>query len=241
MKSGAAAFLSHAGMPLAYWPYAIECDCFGHNAAIVDGESPYGKRFLAFGENFDQSKMFAFGSAVRFIPSKMTGDKTEQFAESTQPGIFMGYGVNSGCIWSGEYLVAHAKEFRDTNYHTGQRKGDGEFVVVQRCANVYRDDAFADALFDFPLKAKHTVAFKTPDGWLDSWWRWDDNPGDFIATGEDGGPEHAADEMIRGQDALITGSCWTALREGASTRVRTTKTSPCTRRSWCHQGMGSSP
>jgi hypothetical protein len=74
--------------------------------------------------------MFAFGSAVRFIPSKVTGDKTEQFSGSTQPGIFMGYGVNSGCIWSGEYLVARAKEFRDMNYHAGQRKGDGKFIVV---------------------------------------------------------------------------------------------------------------
>jgi hypothetical protein len=76
----------------------------------------------------------------------------------------MGYGVNSGCIWSGEYLVAHAKEFRDMNYHTGQRKGDGKFIVVQRCANVQRDDATADALLVFPLKEKHAVAFKTADG-----------------------------------------------------------------------------
>jgi hypothetical protein len=92
----------------------------------------------------------------------------------------MGYGVNSGCIWGGEYLVARAKEFRDINYHTGQRKGDCKFIVVQRCANVQRDDATVDALFDFPVKEKHTVEFKTPDGWLDSWWRWDDNPRDFL-------------------------------------------------------------
>ena len=43
IKSGTAALLSHAGMPLAYWPYAIQCYCFGRNAAVVDGESPYGK------------------------------------------------------------------------------------------------------------------------------------------------------------------------------------------------------
>jgi hypothetical protein len=115
----------------------------------------------------------------------------------------MGYGVNSGCIWGGEYLVARAKEFRDINYHTGQRKGDCKFIVVQRCANVQRDDATVDALFDFPVKEKHTVEFKTPDGWLDSWWRWDDNPRDFLVDGEDGGQEQAADIMRCGQDALI--------------------------------------
>ena len=85
IKSGTAALLSHAGMPLAYCAYALQCYCFGRNAAVVDGDSPCGKRF---GDNFDQSKMFVFGSAVRFIPSKVTGDKTEQFAESTQPGLF---------------------------------------------------------------------------------------------------------------------------------------------------------
>jgi hypothetical protein len=119
IKSGTAALLSHAGMPLAYWPYAIQCYCFGCNAAIVDGESPYGKRILACRGSFDQSKMFVFRSAVRFIPSKVTGDKTDQFSGSTQPGIFMGYGVNSGCVWGREYLVARAKEFENMNYHTG--------------------------------------------------------------------------------------------------------------------------
>jgi hypothetical protein len=203
IKSGIAALLSHAGMPLTYWRYAIRCYCFGRNAVFVDGESPYGKHVLACGGNFDQSKMFVFESAVRFIPSKVTGDKTEQFSGSTQPGVCVGYGINSGCIWSGEYLVARAKEFADTNYHAGQREGDGKFIVVQRCANVQRDDATADALFDFPLKEKHSVAFKTPDGWLDSWWRWDDNPIDFIIDGEDGGQEQAVDIMRRGQDALI--------------------------------------
>jgi hypothetical protein len=47
------------------------------------------------------------------------------------------------------------------------------------------------------------VAFETPDGWLDSWWRWGDNPNDFIVDGEDGGQEQAVDIMRRGQDALI--------------------------------------
>jgi hypothetical protein len=203
IKSGTAALLSRAGVPLAYWPYAIQCYCFGRNAAIVDGESPYGKRFLAFGGNFDQSKMFVFGLKVRFIPSKVTGDKTEQFAESTRPVIFMGYGANSGCIWSGEYFVARAKEFGDVNYHTGQRKGDGKFITIQRRANVYRDDATTDALFDFPLEEKHTLAFDAPDGWSDSWWRSDVDAVGLIVPDGDGGPEGAADEMRRGQDALL--------------------------------------
>jgi hypothetical protein len=58
IKMGAAALITHAGMPLAYWPFALPCYCFGHNTTIVDGTSPYFERF---GENFDRSKMFPFG------------------------------------------------------------------------------------------------------------------------------------------------------------------------------------
>jgi hypothetical protein len=147
--------------------------------------------------------MFVFGSAVRFVPSKVTGDKTEQFSGGTQPGIFVGYGVNSGRVWSGEYLVVRTKEFRDMNYHSGQRRGDGKSVAVQRCGNVQRDDASDDAVFDFSLEEKHSLAFRTPDGWLDSWWHFDYNPSDFIVDGEDGGQDLAIDTMRRAQDALI--------------------------------------
>jgi hypothetical protein len=44
IKSGTAALLLRAGIPLAYWPYAIQCYCVGRNVAVVDGESPYGER-----------------------------------------------------------------------------------------------------------------------------------------------------------------------------------------------------
>jgi hypothetical protein len=39
--------------------------------------------------------------------------------------------LESGCVWSGEYLVAHTKEFRDMNYHAGRRKGDNKIVKIQ--------------------------------------------------------------------------------------------------------------
>jgi hypothetical protein len=80
-KMGTASLLTHAGVPLAYWPLALPCYCFGHNAAIVDGTSPYRKRF---GENFDQTKMFPFGAEVEFIPSKITGDHPLQFSWDIQ-------------------------------------------------------------------------------------------------------------------------------------------------------------
>jgi hypothetical protein len=170
-------------MPLAYWPVALPCYCFGRNAAVVDGVSPDGKRF---GDNFDQSKAFVFGSATRFVRSKITGDETEQFAASAQFVMFLGYGVNSGCVWSGEYLVAHTKEFRDMNYHTGRRKRDNKVVKIKRVRHVYRSDATTDAPFEFRLKPDHTKAFDTPNGWLDSWWRNDPSAAQIVVPDNNG-------------------------------------------------------
>jgi hypothetical protein len=96
-----------------------------------------------------------------------------------------------------------AQEFADMNYHTGQRKGDGKIITIQQCANVYRDDATTDALLDFPLEEKHTLAFDAPDGWLDSWWHSDVDAVGLIVLDEDGGPESAADEMRHGRNAFI--------------------------------------
>jgi hypothetical protein len=81
-------------MPLAYWPLALPCYCFGNNVAVADGDSPYRERF---GGNFDNDKLFPFGAEIMFIPSKVTGDETLQFDITTQPGIFLGYAVNSSC------------------------------------------------------------------------------------------------------------------------------------------------
>jgi hypothetical protein len=71
IEMGTAALVAHSGMPLAYWPLALPCYCFGRNTAIVDGTSPYLKQF---GGNFDRTKMFPYGAEVKFIPSKITGD-----------------------------------------------------------------------------------------------------------------------------------------------------------------------
>jgi hypothetical protein len=69
IKMGTESLLAHAGVPLAFWPLAMPCYCFGQNAAIMDGTSPYCKRF---GDIFDQSKMSPFGAEVRFAPNKIT-------------------------------------------------------------------------------------------------------------------------------------------------------------------------
>jgi hypothetical protein len=162
IKMGTAALLTHAGIPLASWPLALLCYCFGRNAAVIDGTSPYRKRF---GENFDQTKMFPFGAEIKFIPSKITGDAAMQFEGATRPGIFLGYAVNSIIVWSGVYLVAHMRQFGTMNYRSGKNKENDKNLVVQIVRDVRRAGDSKDAAFAFPLKKHHDAAFNTPEGW----------------------------------------------------------------------------
>jgi hypothetical protein len=126
IKMGTISLLAHVGIPLAYWPLALPCHCFGHNVAIIDGTPPCCERV---GNNFDQTKMFPFGEEKKFIPSKITGDPTLQFDATTQPGIFLGYATNSSCVWSGAYLVAHMRQFTNVNYHTGLCKNGNKVIL----------------------------------------------------------------------------------------------------------------
>jgi hypothetical protein len=161
------------------------------NAAIADGTSPYCKRF---GDNFDQSKMFPFGAEVRFIPSKITGDPMLHFDATTQPGIFVGYRTNSGCVWDGAYFVAHMREFANTNYHTGHTKVTDKVAVSQMVRDVQRVDATKDAKFNFRLREHYDKAFNTPEGWLDSSWR--DKPTVYLAAMSDEDPANKHDEDV---------------------------------------------
>jgi hypothetical protein len=133
IKMGAASLLAHASVPLAYWLLALPCYCFGQNMAIADGTSPCCKRF---GDNFDQSKMFPFGAEARFVPSKNAGGPTLQFDATARPGIFLGYAINSRCVWNGAYLVARVKEFTNVNYHTGVTKDKDKEIVAQMVRDV---------------------------------------------------------------------------------------------------------
>jgi hypothetical protein len=150
---GTAALITHAGVPMVCWPFALPCYCFGHNTTIVDGASSY---FQRFGENFDQSKMFPFGAEIKFVPSEIIGDAAMQFAGTTEAGVFMGYGVNSGLVWSGDYIVSHIRQFANVNYLAGRRKEDDKHIVVQLVRDVQSVGPSINTPFTFPFECAVT-------------------------------------------------------------------------------------
>jgi hypothetical protein len=173
---------------------ALQCYCFGRNAAVVDGDSPYCKRF---GGTFDYDKLYPFGSEIVFIPSEVAGDDALQFEPVGKCGIFLGCGINSFCVWNGAYLVSHVSEFADSNYHTGRRESDNKFITVQMVRDVKRPDNLKEGNFRFPLVAHHDQAFNAPEGWNDCWWGIDGDPEPPIVTKTTTRESSDQDDLLR--------------------------------------------
>jgi hypothetical protein len=107
IKSGTAAIVTHAGVPLAY----------GHSRFLATASEltpPWlmdVRHIRNAGDNLYYNKFFPFGSEVLFIPNKVCGEEQFQFQPKAAVGRFLGYIVNSGCPWSSAYIVAHAGGF----------------------------------------------------------------------------------------------------------------------------------
>jgi hypothetical protein len=91
-------------------------------------------------------------------------------------------------------------EFRDMNYHTGERKSDNKVIRIQHVRDVYRKDATTDAPFEFPLKPHHDEAFDTPDGWLNSWWRNDPSAAQIVVPDDKGAADELQHAHMAGRD-----------------------------------------
>ena len=81
--------------------------CISSNVAIIDGDSAYNKRHK---QGRFKGQSFPFGALFDFAPQPDT--KIEAMGAKTLPGIFMGYHIHPGGLWSGDYLVAELQPFR---------------------------------------------------------------------------------------------------------------------------------
>ena len=96
--------LLQAGLPAAYWPYALNCVNHNLNVENVDGESAW---FRAKGDWFS-GKAIPFGAKVYFKPSDARPKTYDgKFDPKGIPGIFAGYIMGNGVRWSRKYSVGH--------------------------------------------------------------------------------------------------------------------------------------
>ena len=140
MLEGARSNLLQSGLPLKMWPLAMQHHATAINASPqLDGsESPWQ---LRFGEEFPAMHI-PFGAKVLFWNNPKRLDNTSgKLSPTANEGIFLGYYIQPGHDWKGEYLVA---KLEAADYHVNWGA-----LTIQRTKRL----ELPSEGFIFPLKA----------------------------------------------------------------------------------------
>ena len=140
MLEGTRTNLVQSGLPLQYWPMAMQ-----HVSMAVNGtpqlkgdDAPWK---LRFDEDFP-GQLIPFGAKILFWNNPKRVDNTSgKTSPTANDGIFLGYHIQPGFAWKGEYLVAKL-EALDYHAETGS-------ITVQRARRV----ELIEGGFVFPLRA----------------------------------------------------------------------------------------
>ncbi|CAK9025348.1 Dynein intermediate chain 2 [Durusdinium trenchii] len=111
MLEGARTNLVQSGMPLQYWPLAIQHFAMATNTSDQLDSSPSPWE-LRFGEMFE-GMAIPFGAKVLFWNNPNRADNTAgKLSPTSVEGVFLGYHVQPGHKWRGE-LVAYIHHTKD--------------------------------------------------------------------------------------------------------------------------------
>ena len=101
---GARSNLLQANMPLSLWPYASKHHAMAVNIVkqLNGGDPPWTLRF----DNGFLGRQLPFGCLLFFREGKYE-PKRGKFAPNAKRGVFLGYNIQAGHVWRGEYLVAN--------------------------------------------------------------------------------------------------------------------------------------
>jgi hypothetical protein len=131
--------LFHAGLPPAWRPKALRYISVVRNTEGDKGETPWE---LRHGRKF-AGLLIPFGAAVEFKTSPIR-DGPGKFAPKATPGVFVGYYMQPGGQWKGDYLVARLEDFASSSGSLPRP------VPVQRVKEVIQMQEIT-----FPLKARY--------------------------------------------------------------------------------------
>ena len=106
--------LEQAGLHHQYWAHAARHACMANN--IVDtreGSSPWS---LRFGEKF-KGPLVPFGLRIDYwIGPKNKAKSSLRFEPTSNPGIFLGYAVQSNFAWRKEFMVLPLKDVMESDF-----------------------------------------------------------------------------------------------------------------------------
>jgi hypothetical protein len=142
---GTTTILDHAGFTPDWWPVAVRHFCFTNNFS-AKGDSPYNKRF---DKNF-HGMSIPFGALVDFRRSN-TRDPVGKFTPKAVAGIFLGYHLQPGGKWSGDYIVVELQELKAQRHY--------KHASIQRVKEAAKPCEFA-----FPLKKGYEANRNTLEG-----------------------------------------------------------------------------
>ena len=155
MLEGTRTNLVQSGLPLQYWPMAMQHFSMAVNATPqLNGDDAPWK--LRFDEDFP-GQLIPFGAKILFWNNPKRVDNTSGKTSATaNDGIFLGYHIQPGFAWKGEYLVAKL-EALDYHAETGS-------ITVQRARRV----ELISGGFVFPLRALKEAKEPKPDRLADN-------------------------------------------------------------------------
>ena len=150
MLEGARTNLVQSGMPLQYWPLAIQHFAMATNTSDQLDSSPSPWE-LRFGEMFE-GMAIPFGAKVLFWNNPNRADNTAgKLSPTSVEGVFLGYHVQPGHKWRGEYLVAKLEAL---DYHVEHNS-----LTTQRTKKI----ELLPGGFSFPLRVKQDRKEAIPD------------------------------------------------------------------------------
>ncbi len=143
-----------AGLPGAFWPYAMRAYCHAQNIDVIKRDSAWNKRH-------DQGQwdgpLIPFGCLVDFKPQKDVAQKMSKGVPDTVPGVFLGYKLQPGGLWQGEYRVSALTEFVGLDLTSWGNHEDIKHQVV-------KEIVFSPKSITFPLRAKYDYVNRTLEG-----------------------------------------------------------------------------
>ena len=150
MLEGARTNLVQSGMPLQYWPLAIQHFAMATNTSDQLDSSPSPWE-LRFGEMFE-GMAIPFGAKVLFWNNPNRADNTAgKLSPTSVEDVFLGYHVQPGHKWRGEYLVAKLEAL---DYHVEHNS-----LTIQRTKKI----ELLPGGFSFPLRVKQDRKEAIPD------------------------------------------------------------------------------
>ena len=108
VKEGTSAVLLQSGLNESWWADSMEWYTYLRNVTDLrsDGKTPYER----FGQPF-KGPIIPFGSRVEYhLITAKDQSRIHQFGQKVLPGLFLGYALYAGGIWTGDVLIADLEE-----------------------------------------------------------------------------------------------------------------------------------